>query len=69
MLKIGLIGYGKAGQAVANVLQADPELELAWIARRTGQESTPRADAPPPPSSGSTGSPTPTGWTATRSMR
>ena len=49
MLKIGLIGYGKAGQAVANVLQADPELELAWIARRTGQESAPRADAPPPP--------------------
>jgi 4-hydroxy-tetrahydrodipicolinate reductase len=37
MLKIGLIGYGKAGQAVANVLQADPDLELCWIARRTNQ--------------------------------
>lgn len=36
MLKIGLIGYGKAGQAVANVLQAEPDLELSWIARRTG---------------------------------
>lgn len=35
MLKIGLIGYGKAGQAVANVLGADPILKLEWIARRT----------------------------------
>jgi hypothetical protein len=35
MLKIGLIGYGKAGQAVANVLGADPSLKLEWIAKRT----------------------------------
>ncbi len=39
MLKIGLIGYGKAGQAVANVLQAEPDLELSWIARRTHQDA------------------------------
>lgn len=37
MLKIGLIGYGKAGQAVANVLCADPALKLKWIAKRTNQ--------------------------------
>lgn len=34
MMKIGLIGYGKAGQAVAKVFQADPDLELSWIARK-----------------------------------
>jgi 4-hydroxy-tetrahydrodipicolinate reductase len=39
MLKIALIGYGKAGQAVANVLQAEPDLELSWIARRTNQSA------------------------------
>jgi len=33
-IKVGLIGYGKAGQAVANVLANDPELDLRWIARR-----------------------------------
>lgn len=37
MLKIGLIGYGKAGQAVANVLRGEPDLELSWIARRSNQ--------------------------------
>lgn len=36
MLKIGLIGYGKAGQAVAGVLHDDPRFELCWIARRSG---------------------------------
>lgn len=35
MIKVGLLGYGKAGQAVAEVLQADPRFELCWIARRT----------------------------------
>lgn len=35
MLKIGLIGYGKAGQAVANVLRDEPDLTLSWIARGT----------------------------------
>lgn len=35
MIKIGLMGYGKAGQAVAEVLRTDPRFELCWIARRT----------------------------------
>lgn len=35
MTKIGLIGYGKAGQAVAEVLREDPRFELCWIARRS----------------------------------
>ncbi len=35
MIKIGLIGFGKAGQAVAQVLQEDPRYELCWIARRS----------------------------------
>ncbi len=29
------MGYGKAGQAVAEVLHGDPRFELCWIARRT----------------------------------
>ncbi|MBP8182890.1 MAG: dihydrodipicolinate reductase, partial [Rhodoferax sp.] len=35
MIRIGLIGYGKAGRAVAQVLQGDPRFELCWVARRT----------------------------------
>lgn len=35
MLRIGLIGFGKAGQAVASVLREDPRFELCWIARRS----------------------------------
>lgn len=34
-IRIGLIGYGKAGQAVANVLNSDPRFDLCWIARRS----------------------------------
>lgn len=34
-LHVGLIGYGKAGQAVANVLGSDPRFDLRWIARRS----------------------------------
>lgn len=41
MIKVGLMGYGKAGQAVAEVLNADPRFELCWIAHRT----TANADA------------------------
>lgn len=39
-MKIGLIGYGKAGRAVARVLQADPRFDLRWAARNSsgGQE-------------------------------
>ncbi len=36
MLKVGLIGYGKAGKAVANVLADDPRYELCWVFRRSG---------------------------------
>jgi 4-hydroxy-tetrahydrodipicolinate reductase len=36
MTRIGLIGYGKAGQAVASVLREDPRFELCWIARQSG---------------------------------
>ena len=35
MIKIGLIGFGKAGSAVAQVLNADPRFELRWIAKRS----------------------------------
>ena len=36
MLKVGLMGYGKAGKAVANVLADDPRYELCWVFRRNG---------------------------------
>lgn len=39
MIKIGLVGFGKAGQAVAQVLQDDPRYELSWIARRSAATS------------------------------
>jgi len=34
-IRIGLIGYGKTGKAVANILSTDSRFELRWIARRT----------------------------------
>lgn len=37
MLTVGLIGYGKAGRAVAQVLNDDPRFDLQWIARRSTQ--------------------------------
>ncbi|WP_294637718.1 dihydrodipicolinate reductase C-terminal domain-containing protein [uncultured Aquabacterium sp.] len=46
MIRIGLIGHGKAGQAVASVLQQDPRFDLRWIARR--QEMPCPAEAPAP---------------------
>lgn len=33
-LRVGLMGYGKAGQAVANVLMEDPRCSLQWVARK-----------------------------------
>jgi 4-hydroxy-tetrahydrodipicolinate reductase len=36
-MKVGLIGYGKAGAAVAQVLCADSRFALQWIASRSGQ--------------------------------
>lgn len=46
MIKVGLVGFGKAGQAVAQVLQDDPRYELCWIARRSA--ATPAKNAPAP---------------------
>lgn len=37
-LKIGLVGYGRAGKAVADALVSDPRFELCWILRRTSQD-------------------------------
>lgn len=37
-IRVGLVGYGKAGSAVANVLSNDPRFELRWIARRSAVE-------------------------------
>lgn len=37
IIRVGLVGYGKAGQAVANVLSSDPRFNLCWIARRSTQ--------------------------------
>lgn len=34
MISVGLVGYGKAGAAVAQQLHDDPRFELRWIARR-----------------------------------
>lgn len=35
MIKVGLIGYGKAGSSVARVVDADERFQLCWIARRS----------------------------------
>ena len=34
-IRVGLIGYGKAGKAVATVITEDPRFELCWIVRRS----------------------------------
>lgn len=39
MLNIGLVGFGKAGLAVADVLAADPRYNLRWVARRQADPS------------------------------
>lgn len=39
-IRVGLVGYGKAGKAVANVLSNDPRFELRWIARRSASAET-----------------------------
>ncbi len=48
MMKIGLVGYGKAGQAVAQVLHEDPRYELCWIARKSAQPGQTMADTDVP---------------------
>lgn len=37
MIKVGLVGYGKAGKAFASILEKDERFELCWIARRTNK--------------------------------
>lgn len=39
MVNIGLVGFGKAGMAVADVLAADPRYNLRWVARRQADPS------------------------------
>lgn len=39
-MRVGLIGYGKAGSAVAQVLSEDTRYELQWIATRSGNPTT-----------------------------
>ena len=39
-LRVGLMGYGKAGQAVAHVLQEDPRCSLQWVARKRAGETS-----------------------------
>ena len=38
MIRVGLLGFGKAGKAVAEVFHADPQFELCWIARRSASD-------------------------------
>lgn len=38
-LRVGLVGYGKAGSAVANVLSNDSRFDLCWVARRSAPKS------------------------------
>lgn len=40
MIRVGLIGYGKAGKAVAEVLRSDSRYELCWVARRAASPTT-----------------------------
>nr|WP_317043306.1 hypothetical protein [Chryseobacterium scophthalmum] len=34
-MRIGLIGFGKAGKAVANVILQNPEFNLEWVLRKS----------------------------------
>ncbi len=40
MMKVGLMGHGKAGQAVADVFHADPRYELCWVTRRSSTNAS-----------------------------
>ncbi len=49
VIKVGLLGYGKAGQAVAEVLRLDPLFELVWVTRRSASneaETVPDSSIP-----------------------
>ena len=34
-IKVGLVGFGKTGRAVASVLLMDKKMHLVWVARKT----------------------------------
>lgn len=40
MMRVGLIGYGKAGKAVAEVLRSDSRYELCWVARHAARPTS-----------------------------
>ncbi|MFA6014194.1 MAG: dihydrodipicolinate reductase C-terminal domain-containing protein [Gallionellaceae bacterium] len=44
-IRVGLVGYGKAGSAVANILSTDPRFELCWIACRSAAGKPPTHSA------------------------
>ena len=46
MIKVGLLGYGKAGKAIANVLASDPRYELCWVMRQRAESATHVPDHP-----------------------
>lgn len=49
MIRVGLMGYGQAGQAVAAVLRDDPRFALTWVLRRAGGDApacVPGSDIP-----------------------
>lgn len=50
--RVGLIGFGRAGQAVARVLGADPRFVLCWVARRHASEAWAETDGVRVPSIG-----------------
>ena len=45
-MKVGLMGFGKAGQAVANVLANDPRYDLRWVIRQSAGKSSTLEDHP-----------------------
>lgn len=45
-LRVGLIGYGRAGQAVARVLAKADDMDLRWIAKQKSAEEIEQAGAP-----------------------
>lgn len=52
-MRVGLMGYGRAGKAVAAVLAAEPGVDLRWIARRSATSAG--ATAPEAPGVGLVG--------------
>ncbi len=45
-IKVGLVGFGRAGREGAKEIIRDKELRLAWIARRTWQDEADVVDKP-----------------------